>query len=220
MVHLKSDVTESDRLLSDGLAALGLPTGGRERELLEAYIGEIELWNNRVDLVGIRRPEDLIIRHILDSLSAAREISRLNVAEIADLGSGAGLPGIPLAVVLAGLEFFLVERSGKRAAFLRGAVAMLGLADRVHVIEADVDRLERAYGGVVFRAFRPFTSDVVASISRVLVPGGVLAAYKGRRLAIDAELAALESFFGPPTVVPLQVPFLNEERHLIVAHRL
>ena len=211
---------ESDRLLSDGLAALGLQADGRERELLDAYIAEIELWNNRVDLVGIRRPEDLVVRHILDSLSAVREISEFQTAELADLGSGAGLPGIPLAIVLAGLEFFLVERSGKRAAFLRGAVAMLGIADRVHVIESDVDRLERAYGGVVFRAFRPFTAEVVASISRALVPGGVLAAYKGRRQAIDAELSAIESRFEPPSIVRLQVPFLNEERHLVIARRI
>ncbi|HUX50445.1 MAG TPA: 16S rRNA (guanine(527)-N(7))-methyltransferase RsmG [Spirochaetia bacterium] len=211
---------ESDRLLSDGLAALGLQADGRERELLDAYIAEIELWNNRVDLVGIRRPEDLVVRHILDSLSAVREISEFQTAELADLGSGAGLPGIPLAIVLAGLEFFLVERSGKRAAFLRGAVAMLGIADRVHVIESDVDRLERAYGGVVFRAFRPFTAEVVASISRALVPGGVLAAYKGRRQAIDAELSAIESHFEPPSIVRLQVPFLNEERHLVIARRI
>jgi len=213
-------VRESDRLLSDGLAALGLQADGRERELLDAYIAEIELWNNRVDLVGIRRPEDLVVRHILDSLSAVREISEFQTAELADLGSGAGLPGIPLAIVLAGLEFFLVERSGKRAAFLRGAVAMLGIADRVHVIESDVDRLERAYGGVVFRAFRPFTAEVVASISRALVPGGVLAAYKGRRQAIDAELSAIESHFEPPSIVRLQVPFLNEERHLVIARRI
>jgi len=217
---LKTDVRESDRLLSDGLAALGLQADGRERELLDAYIAEIELWNNRVDLVGIRRPEDLVVRHILDSLSAVREISEFQTAELADLGSGAGLPGIPLAIVLAGLEFFLVERSGKRAAFLRGAVAMLGIADRVHVIESDVDRLERAYGGVVFRAFRPFTAEVVASISRALVPGGVLAAYKGRRQAIDAELSAIESHFEPPSIVRLQVPFLNEERHLVIARRI
>jgi len=217
---LKTDLTESDRLLSEGLAALGLQADGRERELLDAYIAEIELWNNRVDLVGIRRPEDLVVRHILDSLSAAREISGFQTAELADLGSGAGLPGIPLAIVLAGLEFFLVERSGKRAAFLRGAVAMLGIADRVHVIESDVDRLERAFGGVVFRAFRPFTAEVVASISRALVPGGVLAAYKGRRQAIDAELSALEALFEPPSIVRLQVPFLNEERHLVIARRL
>lgn len=217
---MKTDVRESDRLLSDGLAALGLQADGRERELLDAYIAEIELWNNRVDLVGIRRPEDLVVRHILDSLSAVREISEFQTAELADLGSGAGLPGIPLAIVLAGLEFFLVERSGKRAAFLRGAVAMLGIADRVHVIESDVDRLERAYGGVVFRAFRPFTAEVVASISRALVPGGVLAAYKGRRQAIDAELSAIESHFEPPSIVRLQVPFLNEERHLVIARRI
>ena len=217
---MKTDLTESDRLLSEGLAALGLQADGRERELLDAYIAEIELWNNRVDLVGIRRPEDLVVRHILDSLSAAREISGFQTAELADLGSGAGLPGIPLAIVLAGLEFFLVERSGKRAAFLRGAVAMLGIADRVHVIESDVDRLERAFGGVVFRAFRPFTAEVVASISRALVPGGVLAAYKGRRQAIDAELSALEALFEPPSIVRLQVPFLNEERHLVIARRL
>ncbi len=207
-------------LLCEGLGMLGLPGNSEVCATLEAYISEIQLWNTRVDLVRVRHPEDLVVRHILDSVVAAPRLQTIGPVEWADFGSGAGLPGIPLAIVLPQMRFSLVERSGRRAAFLRGTIALLGLKDRVSVIEEDVSRLSTRYGGVVFRAFRPFTSEVVESLSRAMIPGAVLVAFKGRAQAIVGELDQLKNGFSAPVIERVTVPFLEEERHLVIAERL
>ncbi|MDR3144996.1 MAG: class I SAM-dependent methyltransferase, partial [Treponema sp.] len=137
---------------------------------------------------------------------------------IADIGSGAGLPGIPLAAALPGYPFVLLERSGRRAAFLRNTLAVLGLSNAV-VEETDMKRAApERFGLVVFRAFRPLEPAGVKSLFRLLRRGGVLAAYKGRRETIEAELAGLAGLKDRPQteLYPLSVPFLEEERHLLV----
>jgi len=198
-------------LLADGLRAIGLAADERERKLLELYLSEVELWNRRVDLVRVRDTHELVQRHVLDC--------RIETLEWADIGSGAGFPGIPLSIFLPERRFTLVERSGKRAAFLRGVVAVLRLSDRVDVYEGDIARISRAFSGVVFRAFRPFNEQVVRTLSSVVAPCGPLLAYKGTRKAIDAEIGSLCSAFSVETVERIEVPFLDEERHLVLARR-
>ncbi|WP_455382240.1 16S rRNA (guanine(527)-N(7))-methyltransferase RsmG [Salinispira pacifica] len=211
--------SDPDALLAAGLTAIGLPDSGRQRELLDLYLSEVELWNRRVDLVKVADRHDLVLRHILDCLAAVPVLSEYGLTDWADVGSGAGFPGIPLSIFLPGYRFTLVERSGKRAAFLRGVVAVLRLSDRVEVHEGDVARLSRSFSGVVFRAFRPFTAEVVKTLSRVVQEKGALVAYKGTRRAIDAELSALTESFTLDSVKRIEVPFLDEERHLVLARR-
>jgi len=206
-------------LLASGLVALGLAKGGSQRELLDLYLSEVELWNSRVDLVRVRDFGELVLRHALDCLAAAPVLASLAATSWIDVGSGAGLPGIPLAIYLPDRRFTLVERSGKRAAFLRGVVAVLRLSDRVEVLEEDVGRMTHCFPGAVFRAFRPFTPDVVRTLSRIIAAGGFLVAYKGTRNAIDAEIGTLATDFESCTVERLTVPFLAEERHLVLARR-
>jgi 16S rRNA (guanine527-N7)-methyltransferase len=195
--------------------------------LLKKYIEEIEIFNPAYGLVGAKNREDLTVRHILDSLSALGIIGRfLESPEaaspapplIADIGSGAGLPGIPLAAALPAYSFTLMERSGRRAGFLRNTLAVLGLSNAL-VEEADMERaVPERFGLIVFRAFRPLEPAAVKSLFRLLRRGGVLAAYKGRRETIEAELAGLAGLQDHPQVElhPLFVPFLEEERHLVV----
>jgi len=190
--------------------------------LLNRYIKEIELFNPVYGLVGTNNSEELVVKHILDSLSPLGTISRLlneicaeGMPRIADAGSGAGLPGIPLAIVLPNCGFTLIERMGRRAGFLCGAKAVLNLSN-VTVEEGELEKTSRGpFSLVTFRAFKPLEPKLLKTLLRICAPGGVIAAYKGKREKTEAELAALDAC-GKWEIVPCEVPFLEEERHLLV----
>ena len=193
-------------------ALLG-PRSAEVLRLLHIYIEEIERFNPAYGLVGARNREELTVKHILDSLAPLGIISGLIRAgsPAADVGSGAGLPGIPLAIALPDADFTLIERMGRRANFLRNTLAVLGLPN-ARVEEADMERTPGSrFDLAVFRAFRPLEPPLLRALFRLLRPGGVLAAYKGRRAAIMEELAGVEDL----EIVPCPVPFLAEERHLL-----
>jgi len=222
-------------MLAEGLSKLGLDTDDRILSLLEKYINEIELFNPAYGLVKVKDRQELVVKHILDSLAPVNVIRGLleNTAgrtiaskppAIADVGSGAGLPGIPLAICMNNAGFTLIERMGRRAGFLRNVQALLGLAN-VSIEEAEMEKLKPGqFDLVVFRAFRPLEAPILKGLLRLLAPGGILAAYKGRRESIDEEMAlvvgAAEKSAGPVIgkheIVPLKVPFLDEERHLVL----
>jgi len=209
-------------LLKEGLDKLGFnESEGRVLPLLERYIEEIELFNPAYGLVKVKDRRELIVKHILDSLAPLKIKRDLfesrESLKIADVGSGAGLPGIPLAVCLPHAAFTLVERMGRRAGFLRNAVAALGLPN-VTIEEADMDELALAaddlFDLIVFRAFKPLGGAILKGLFALLKPKGLLAAYKGRRQAIEEEMSGLQNLAWE--VVPLEVPFLKEERHMVL----
>jgi 16S rRNA (guanine527-N7)-methyltransferase len=239
---MKNSKTISDTdILSDGLLRLGLDAGMEEiLNLLNRYIDEIELFNPAYGLVGAADRRELVIKHILDSLAPLAILRRLlencgaaavpaaaggPVAErpqgprIAVVGSGAGLPGIPLAIAMPDCRFTLIERMGRRAGFLRNTLAVLGLTNVV-VEEKEMEKAAQdRFDLITFRAFRPLTPDILKGLVRLLAPGGVLAAYKGRRDRVEEEMAALADRAGAWTVEPCPVPFLNEERYLVTIRR-
>ena len=201
-------------------------------ELLTRYMDEIERFNPMYGLVktdgGSGRSgsgrETLIVKHILDSLAPLGHLARIleqtpSDKALADAGSGAGLPGIPLAICLRGMRFTLIERMGRRANFLRNVLAVLGL---LHVTVEETE-LERAPPGrfdlVTLRAVSPLTPAFTTSLFRLLRQGGIIAAYKGRRETAEAELAGLSELPCTTELVPLTVPFLNEERCLALIKR-
>jgi 16S rRNA (guanine527-N7)-methyltransferase len=187
-------------------------------ELLWTYIREIELFNEAYGLVKVSSRRELIVKHILDSLAPLRLCVRFfEDKAIADVGSGAGLPGIPLAICLPQAEFTLIERMGRRAGFLRNCIAVLGLAN-VRVEEAELEKVPPgSFDMAVFRAFRPLAPDILKGLTAILKPGGILAAWKGRIESIREEIAAVEdSMPGQAEIIPLAVPFLEEERHLVI----
>jgi 16S rRNA (guanine527-N7)-methyltransferase len=168
----------------------------------------------------------LVIKHILDSLTPLPILSSLLPAacsplpDIADVGSGAGLPGIPLAICMPEARFTLIERMGRRAGFLRDCAAILGLKN-VIIEEAEMEKAAPGrFNLVVFRAFRPLEQSVLKMLFRLAVPGGVLAAYKGRQRVVEDEMAAVEKkvleIAGKWETIPLEVPFLEEERRLVI----
>jgi 16S rRNA (guanine527-N7)-methyltransferase len=192
--------------------------------LLEKYLAEIELFNPAYGLVGAKDRRELVVKHILDSLAPLGIIRRLLSPfppphTIADAGSGAGLPGIPLAICLPEVSFTLIERMGRRAGFLRNTLAILGLSN-VRVEEAEVEKAAPGqYHIVSFRAFRPLEPRILKGLFRLCADGGLLVAYKGRQDKIAAEMAATGKAAGPWEALPCPVPFLEEERHLLIINK-
>jgi 16S rRNA (guanine527-N7)-methyltransferase len=195
--------------------------------LLAGYIAEIMTHNPVLSLVGTNDPKELVIRHVLDSLAPLGIISRkCNVTRVADVGSGAGLPGIPLAIALPDSEFTLIERKGRRAGFLRNTLAALAAKSNngfsnVSVEEQEMEKVpSRRFTLVTFRAFRPLEPKILKKLFRLCANGGVLAAYKGRRSKVEAEMAELERQMLTQTIrwelIPCPVPMLDEERHLLL----
>jgi 16S rRNA (guanine527-N7)-methyltransferase len=210
------------RCLAEGDPAAGDLLKKRPDRLLQKYIEEIVLFNPAWGLVGAGDRRELVVKHILDSLAPLGPLGRLlkspgteGSPALADVGSGAGLPGIPLAIALPECPVTLIERKGRRAAFLRNTQAVLGLSN----LTVEECPMEHASPGrfhlAVFRAFRPLDPVILRGLFRLLAPSGILAAYKGRRTVIEVELAALPEA-GSPDILPVVVPFLDEERHLVV----
>jgi len=230
-----------EKLLQEGIAALCQNDKDIERLIapraeevisrLTSYINEIELFNEAYGLVGAANTEELVIKHILDSLAPLGIISRLLTVnclavnckaqkpQIADAGSGAGLPGIPLAIALPGLDFTLIERMGRRAGFLWNTKASLNISN-ITVEETDLEKTApERFHLVTFRAFKPLEPKLLKTLFKVCVKGGVIAAYKGKREKIEQEMAPLAKHALLDCdweALPYKVPFLDEERHLLV----
>jgi 16S rRNA (guanine527-N7)-methyltransferase len=198
---------------------LGGSNTDRVLPLLNKYIEEIERFNPSLSLVGATERRELVIRHILDSLAPLgilRRLVRVTSLQVADVGSGAGLPGIPLARALPDCFFTLIERKTRRAEFLRNTLPILGLPNAV-VEEREIEKAPRfRFGIITFRAFRPLEPAILKKLFRLLVPGGALAAYKGRQEKIAAEIGNVSDLTGSWELIPCPVPFLNEERHLVI----
>ncbi|OHE81270.1 MAG: 16S rRNA (guanine(527)-N(7))-methyltransferase [Lysobacterales bacterium GWF1_69_6] len=199
--------------LEAGLAALGLPAQPLAARLLD-YLALLDRWNKTYNLTAIRDPREMLSKHLLDSLSMWPHVRD---GKLADLGTGPGLPGIPLALARPGLQVTLVESNGKKTRFLREVVRQLGLAN-VRVLESRAEAVDEpgAYDQITARAM-----DTLAGILEVgghlLAPGGRLLAMKGQRP--DAEIAALPPGWRVETVQPLAVPGLEGDRHLVTVTR-
>ncbi len=198
--------------LDAGIAALSLslPSGAQER-LLD-YLALLLRWNAAYNLTAVRDPAQMVTRHLLDSLAVAPYVEG---ATLADLGTGPGLPGIPLAIAAPQREVTLVDSNGKKVRFLREAVRALHLAN-ARAVEARVEALEGQYDCITARAF--------ARLAEMLAWGGHLLAAQGRWLALkgrypDDELAELPAPFRLEAVHALRVPGLDAERHLVVLRR-
>jgi len=163
-----------------------------------------------MNLTAIRDRPSQVTKHLLDSLSVR---SHLRGARIADVGSGAGFPGIPLAIVEPGRHFALIESTGKKCRFLEHVRDALGLAN-VEVVQSRAEAYEprERFDTVLARAVGP-VSDLVRTAGRLVVGGGRLLAMKGRYP--EEELAAKLNGWKVAAVHRLAVPGLEEERHLV-----
>jgi 16S rRNA (guanine527-N7)-methyltransferase len=199
--------------LEAGLAAIGLAPSLASP--LAAYLDLLARWNRTYNLTAIRDPGEMVTLHLVDSLSMHAHVR--GVGTLADLGAGAGLPGIPLAIAMPALEVTLVESNGKKARFMREAVRTLGLANaRVAECRAEALDAPGAFDAITARAMATLP-DILAAGGHLLAPEGRLLAMKGARP--DAEIAALPPAWALEAVHPLAVPGLDAERHLVVVRR-
>jgi len=185
---------------------LALPDNAQAKLL--AYLDLLAKWNRTYNLTAVRDPGDMVSRHLLDSLAVLPFVHGTNLA---DLGSGAGLPGIPLAIARPDLAVTLIESNGKKARFLREAIRSLPLAN-VSVAQARVQDTAGAFDTVTARAFASL-HDMLAWAGHLLAPGGRWLALKG--LADPAELDAIPVGFRVVAVHELQVPDTDGERRVI-----
>lgn len=188
------------------------------------YIEEIKSFNAIHNIVNTSDDEELAVRHILDSLAAAPHIARLATSfhspHIADIGSGGGLPGIPLAAAFPQYTFTLVERMTTRAGFLQQCAQSLNLQN-VQVRTAQAEEIPAAsFDIATFRAFRPLDKKIIRILLRIIRQNGYLAAYKARHEKIAEEMSAIYNQVPRYKVIPLTVPFLEDhERNLVVIQK-
>ena len=216
----EEEMGKYDALLASSLQDLGIVFDAGQMAQLNAYIAELELWNPTYKLVGAHG-DALVTKHIVDSLSAVPVMEKLLQAygpdaKIADLGSGAGLPGIPLAIALKDYHVTLVERMERRVGFLRNALAICRLTGRVEVLDKDLKEVSQTFDLITFRAFRPL-SDILDLVEPILSDDGVVCAYKAQLDSLAEELEKVESQCSSKwthTEVPLEVPYLDAERML------
>jgi 16S rRNA (guanine527-N7)-methyltransferase len=189
---------------------LGVELDDAQLRALTAHLDLLDEWNARMNLTAIRDRPSQLTKHVLDSLSVR---PYLRGARIADVGSGAGFPGIPLAVIEPARRFVLIESTGKKCRFLEHVREALALAN-VEVVQsrAETFRPEARFDTVIARAVGPI-ADLVRHAGRLLGPSGRLLAMKGRYP--DEELAARLNGWKVAAVHPLVVPGLEEQRHLV-----
>ena len=200
---------------------LGLRLTGVQAEQLAQFARLLLRWNAVHNLTAIESPKDVLSHHLLDSLSVLRPIEAIcadRAVSILDVGSGGGLPGIPLAIARPDWRVTVVDKVQKKAAFLTQAKLELKLAN-LTAVHARVEALRSAFDIIVARAFASLP-EFIRVTKHLLAPGGTWAAMKGVRP--DAELANLATAFPGvrvADVVTLDVPRLGAERHLILLQR-
>lgn len=202
------------RSLGEGIAALGqsLPSGADDK--LAVLLELLERWGRRINLTAIRTLEDMVPGHVLDSLAVR---PYLRGARIADIGTGAGFPGLPLAIAEPEREFVLLDANGKKIAFVQHAIGELGLRNASAVrVRAEDFAPGKRFDTVVARALAK-TERLVELGAHLLGEGGVLLALKGQHPA--AELDSLPSDW-EYSVTEIRVPGLEDHaRHLVVLGR-
>ena len=201
--------------LKTGIERLALDLTENQIEKLASYIDLLLKWNKAYNLTAIRDPEEMVVKHLLDSLAIVPHIDQ---SPLLDVGTGPGLPGIPLAITRPELDITLLDSNGKKTRFLTQAKVQLGL-DNVTVIHGRVEqavadqKTDQRFQIVTSRAFASL-SDMVTLARDTLAENGRFIAMKG--IIPEDEMAVLPEWAKVENIIPLQVPNLEAERHLII----
>lgn len=197
--------------LQRGCDALRLSVDDGQRQRLLDYLALLARWNKAYNLTAIRDESQMVTRHLLDSLAVAPYITGQRVI---DVGTGAGLPGVPLAILFPERAFHLLDSNGKKTRFLFQVKTALGLDNMVvHQARVDAHRVAAPYDEVLSRAFASL-QDMVQGCHHLLAPKGRFLAMKGAYPT--QELEAVSGEYPDTAVIPLHVPGLEEQRHLVV----
>ena len=197
-------------LFREGFKKLKLDLAKHQEEQLEFFLQSMLNENKKFNLTGITDPREAIIKHLFDSLSVAKEIS---ARSIADIGSGAGFPGIPLAIVKPNSNFFLAEAKKKKAKFIKSATKDLGLLNVVVFGKRSEEiKIKKGVEAIVCRAIGSL-DYFIEKTKHLLSEGGSLYAMKGK--LSDDEIKKIPSDWRIAQIKKIDVPYLEAERHLI-----
>jgi 16S rRNA (guanine527-N7)-methyltransferase len=201
-------------ILAQGVTELRLNIAEETQRKLLDYLALIQKWNRVYNLTAVRETQKMTSHHLLDSLAV---IPHVHARRLVDVGSGAGLPGIPLALALPQMRVTLLDSNHKKATFLRQAAIELGL-DNVEVVCARAESWlpPQPFEMVISRAFSDLP-QFLAAAGHLCAVDGVIAAMKG--VYPDEEIAQLPAGFELRGVIPLAVPGLEAERHLVLLQR-
>jgi len=196
--------------IAAGCRALGLRPGPGAVSQLADFVGLLAKWNRVYNLTAVRSVPDMVVRHVLDSLAV---VPYLKEGSLLDVGTGAGLPGLPLAIVCPQLAVTLLDANAKKLRFVRQAVAELSLANAV-VVQARMQEYQpaRAFDMVISRAVSSL-EELYGLAQHLLAPGGRMLFMKGT--LPHEEMAAFASGRETLQSVRLQIPGLEAERHLL-----
>ena len=207
--------TQLKQLLVQGVDRLELELSSEQIDKLADYLDLLMKWNKAYNLTAIRDPKEMVVKHLLDSLSIVQHIDD---SPLLDVGTGPGLPGIPLAISRPDLDITLLDSNGKKTRFLTQAKASLGLTN-VSVIHGRIEQVTEEYPDNHQR-FRIITSRAFASLQDMVTLAKEALAVDGRFIAMkglipEDEIDQLPDWVELEKVVTLNVPNLEGERHLI-----
>lgn len=199
--------------LQDGLSSLGLNPDVQQQEALIAYLILLDKWNNAYNLSGIKDVRQMVAYHLLDSLAILPFIAGMKAYTFLDVGTGAGLPGIPLAICCPGKKFLLLDSNGKKTRFLFQVKTELGL-DNVMIFHERIENFQSSeqIDIVLCRAFAPL-DRLAEQTSHILNDKGRLLAMKGQYP--EDEVMAMPDSFEVRKVAEIHVPGVEGSRHLI-----
>ena len=202
---------EIEELLSNGLIASGFNPSEQQINAFITYLSELKKWNRVYNLTGLRKDEDIIIKHFLDSLLYLKAMPA-GKTEVADIGSGAGFPGIPIKIVRPEIDLYLIEPSEKKCAFLRNIIRQLGLK-KIEVIEKRVEDAKGLVAVDIALTRALFTiKEFIRKASPIVREGGILILSKGPK--VGEELKTLKDIGYDLLTVAL--PLSGIKRHLVV----
>jgi 16S rRNA (guanine527-N7)-methyltransferase len=201
-------------VLVAGLSALELDADIEAQAKLPQYIALLDKWNRTHNLTAIRDPAQMVTHHLLDSLAVLAHLPKQSRLRVLDIGSGGGLPGIPLAIAKPEWHFVLLDSNHKKAAFLRQAAIELDLANVEVCAERAQDyEVEPLFDLVISRAFSDLAT-FAALARRLVAPGGRIVAMKG--VFPHEELEQLPPDVLVAEVAAVRVPGLDVQRHLVI----
>lgn len=192
------------------LAAINLPATAEQKKQLIDFVGMLNKWNKAYNLTSVRDPESMLIRHIMDSLVVSEH---LQGERFIDVGTGPGLPGIPLAIMNPDKTFVLLDSLGKRIRFQKQVAFELGI-NNISSVESRVEAYqpEQKFDGVLSRAFASI-QDMLTWCHHLPAENGLYYALKGQ--LNDEEMRQIPAGFIVKDIIELKVPKLDEQRHLL-----